>query len=401
MYFYLKDTKAEKKTLIYFKYKNGSEKRFVYSTKVKISPKDWDFQAKFVKSKKGRTDLYILAKKISVYLDFFKRLDSHYEINNEKLTHQKLTIEFEDNFNKKKKKSILSVADWFDILIDEKRKPNTKIHTKYIKAKESLIQYAKSKNKELTFDLFADFTDFPKFMYKQYNYNDNSLSRHFGYIKTFLLWTYKRKLHDIRDFNLTLRYYQPDNVALTKEQVLELYNYDFENIEEQTIIDLFLIGCLTGQRFSDFSVFDKLDYHDGYITKRQKKTKAKVVIPVDANSMLKRLLYKYDFDLPVFNNTTFNITLKKTLNKLKSFQHKIKKISYQNGVPFVEINDFWQMISSHTARRSFITITLEDGWTYKEVMQVSGIKDISTLIKYDKVSKERLSVKTKETWSIK
>ena len=94
MYFYLNKPKAETNTLILFKYKNGSEKRFVYSTKISILPKDWDFKAKFVKTSKGRTDLHIIAKKITIYSDFFELLQSNYEIKGLKLTHEVLTNEF-------------------------------------------------------------------------------------------------------------------------------------------------------------------------------------------------------------------------------------------------------------------------------------------------------------------
>jgi len=398
MYFYLKETKSKSKTLILFKYKNKKDKRFVYSTKVSIFPKDWDFKTKFVKSIRGRTDLHIIAKKINVFLTFFELLLSNYELKDIKLTHEILTNEFKHKFENEK--TILTVIDWFDILIKEKKDLKTKTHQKYTTAKNCLIKFEKSTNKQLTFETFTDFTAYIKYVSDVLKYNDNTLSRHLRFIKTFLNWAYKKKLHDIRDFStLTSKSYETDHVALTKAQVIELYNYDFKNDRLQKVIDVFLIGCFTGQRFSDFSIFDKIDYNEHYISTRQKKTKVKVVIPVDANIMLKTLLYKYDFDLPTITPQNFNPYLREAVSKLESFQHKVKKTSYRSGKPNVLVCDFWEMIASHTARRTFITLTLEQGWTYKEVMQVSGITDIRTLMKYDKVSKDRLSEKTKKIWS--
>jgi len=397
MYFYLNKPKAETNTLILFKYKNGSEKRFVYSTKISILPKDWDFKAKFVKTSKGRTDLHVIAKKINIYSDFFELLQSNYEIKGLKLTHEVLSNEFINKFEKQN--SLLSVIDWFDVFIEEKRQLATNTYTKYIETKNNLIKYEKKTNTKLTFESFLDFKGYIKFAYKELNYIDNTLSRNLRFVKTFLIWAYKKKIHDIRDYkDLKLKSYATDHVALTKEQVLELYNYKFDNEILQKVIDMFLMGCFTGQRYSDYSVFDKLDYSNGFIRTRQKKTKAKVVIPVDSNKRLKKLLDKYDFNLPKIITQKFNPYLREAIKVLKSFQHEVKKTSYKNGEAIVTVSKFWEVVGSHTARRTFITLTLEDGWTYKEVMQVSGITDIRTLMKYDKVSDERLNNKTKNTW---
>lgn len=54
------------------------------------------------------------------------------------------------------------------------------------------------------------------------------------------------------------------------------------------------------------------------------------------------------------------------------------------------------MVGTYTARRTFITLALKDGWTYKEIMTVDGIKSVATVIKYDKVNSERLSKKIKK-----
>jgi len=398
MYFYLNKPKAETNTLILFKYKNGSEKRFVYSTKINILPKDWDFKAKFIKTSKGRTDLHIIARKLNTFLDFFELLQSNYKIKGLELTHEVLTNEFKNKFEKQN--NLLTVIDWFDVFITEKRQLGTSTYKKYKETKNNLIKFEVKNNIELTFKSFIDFKDYIQFAYEELNYIDNTLSRHLRFIKTFLIWAYKKKIHDIRDYSeLKIKSYETDHIALTKKQVMELYNYNFDNERLQKVIDVFLIGCFTGQRFSDFSVFDKLDYSNGFIHTRQQKTKAKVMIPVDANKRLKKLLNKYDFDLPKFMPQIFNATLREAVSKLKSFQYEVKKTSYKNGKTIVTVSKFWERVASHSARRTFITLTLEDGWTYKEVMQVSGIKAIQTLMKYDKVSDERLNNKTKKTWA--
>ena len=54
MYFYLKEPKSEKETLIIIQFYVKSEKAiFKYSTGEKINPENWDFENRLPKSKKG------------------------------------------------------------------------------------------------------------------------------------------------------------------------------------------------------------------------------------------------------------------------------------------------------------------------------------------------------------
>jgi len=401
MYFFLKETKATKETLIYLKYRiNSTEGRFVYSTKQKIKPIDWSFENKTVKSRRGRTDIAIINNKLNELSNYLELLLNNYKINKINITKSNLKKEFDIKFNKKNKE-IQDVFYYFDIMLKEKKVLSSGTVKKYENCKKNLLGYQKWKGKILKFKDFENFSDYAIYSKKKLPDNiDNTLSKHYSFIKTFVKWAYRKGLHDIRDYS-SLKYnsYETDNVALTKKQVFELYNFHFNNERLQRVVDIFLIGCLTGQRFSDFSIFDKIDYNNGFLTKRQKKTKAKVVIPVDANIMLKTLLYRYDFNLPKISSQNFNSYLREALNKLESFQHETKKTSYKNGNAIINVCKFWEMVASHTARRTFITVTLEDGWTYKEVMQVSGITDVKTLMKYDKVSNQRLNSKTKQTWN--
>jgi site-specific recombinase XerD len=47
------------------------------------------------------------------------------------------------------------------------------------------------------------------------------------------------------------------------------------------------------------------------------------------------------------------------------------------------VKEKWELVSSHTARRTFITLALERGVTYKQVMKQTGIVKVETLLKYD------------------
>ncbi|GIM59841.1 Arm DNA-binding domain-containing protein [Capnocytophaga canimorsus] len=74
MYFYLKEPKSDKPTPIIIQYCSKVDKKiFKYTTGVKISPEEWDFDARSPKVKRGAVGLTNshIKTKISVYNDFW------------------------------------------------------------------------------------------------------------------------------------------------------------------------------------------------------------------------------------------------------------------------------------------------------------------------------------------
>jgi site-specific recombinase XerD len=402
MFFYLKKNKTN--SLVIIRYHIGKGKpRFVYSTGINVNPDDWNFKEKQLKSKLKGDKYAIIRDKLNKYNKFLEQVVSNYEINNVDVTKDILKTAFENEFNYNKK-SYKTIIDYFNDLIDELIKVNKAKNTirNYKGMRNKLMQYEKHIGRALVFRDFKGtvfFNNWLSFSY-EINNSDNTISRSLGFIKTFLIWTKNKGLHSITNYShLILKSIETDDIALTKQEVFEILNYNFKNQSQKRVVDMFLIGCFTGQRFSDYSVFDKTDYIDGKIEKRAQKTKVKTIIPVDNNPYLKNLLELYDWNLPTISNQKFNKILKQALSNIKCLDQDIKKTSYQGAIKTTKLLKKWEMCSSHTARRSFISVCLTDGWTYKEVMAVSGIRKVETINKYDKVDVKRLNNKTKTTWN--
>jgi len=168
-----------------------------------------------------------------------------------------------------------------------------------------------------------------------------------------------------------------------------LYNFDFDHDYLNRAKDLFCIGCFSGQRFSDYSVFEIADYKAGMIIKRAEKTESFSYIPVDANPRLKALLDKYEWTIPKITNQKFNEYIKEAC-KIVGINDLVKKTVYRGTEKDIDIYEKWELISSHTARRTFITLALQRGMTYKAVMKITGIKKIEILMLYDKVDDKEL-----------
>lgn len=88
-------------------------------------------------------------------------------------------------------------------------------------------------------------------------------------------------------FGFDVIYKDVDNVYLTEERIQELYEYDLSNRPAwEKIKDVFVVGCLTGQRVSDYKRINAkmiVTLTDGnkYIKLKQEKTGNIVYIPLD------------------------------------------------------------------------------------------------------------------------
>lgn len=201
-------------------------------------------------------------------------------------------------------------------------------------------------------------------------------------------------------------------IYLTKEELLALYEMPLKGMEEK-VRDIFLIGCYTAQRFSDYS---RIDEHcidttpkgTRVIRMEQVKTKAKVVIPI-LDPKLETLLKKYSYNLPKLCDVVFNRYIKEICHRLSKTTPSLaimertklnkkeimreqearkegKELFHydEQGVP---IKPRWELVSSHTARRTAITnMFLTGNYTTGQMMYVSGHKKEKTFNNYIKLS---------------
>ena len=188
-----------------------------------------------------------------------------------------------------------------------------------------------------------------------------------------------------------IKTHSTDDIALTQEEVSLLEEASLEGAKDRSR-DLFLIGIYSGQRFSDYSKIEKANLRDGMLIIRAKKTRHISKVPL--SEKLENILKKYNWKLPVISSQKFNPHIQKICKRLGMTQEVIK-ISYQGNKVKKETKQKWQMVGSHTARRTFITIASEKNIPDHIIMTIAGIKDSNTLNKYKKVNEESILDLTK------
>lgn len=201
-------------------------------------------------------------------------------------------------------------------------------------------------------------------------------------------------------------------IYLTKEELSALYDMPLTGFEEQ-VRDVFLIGCFTALRYSDYSRIKRENIgftHNGtkVIRIKQEKTAGTVVIPI-LDERLEALLRKYDYNVPQVLDQSLNRTIKEICKRLSvtvpSLGKKERTVlnlkerraeveARKKGVELYEydeqgfpIRPRWELVASHTARRSCITnMYLSKKFSVQQMMSVSGHKTETMFYKYVKLS---------------
>jgi len=411
--FNLKEPKKEKETLILFSsYFKNEGRKFVYSTGESITPKEWDFENRQPNNTTGRSteaDRHkTIKRQLDRYSNFFSDTISNYKLADKEILISSIKADFDTEF-----KRTTAISNKFihvyDLFIAEKEND----FTDEANAKSTIKRYEYNKTILEDFQTFRKkkihFNQINESFYKslltycitEKKHSANTLRRNMGMLKTYLYWavdnghTYKT---DFQKFKMPKP--QPtDEVALTLIQVQEVFEHDFsKNTKLERVRDLFVFGCSTGMRISNYSKIQKKDIQNGIIKVRDYKNNDKTLeIPLNDFSLY--VLEKYKYDLPKISNQKFNIYIKEVF-KAVGFDQNIKK-TIKIGKELIEkITPFYERVSSHTARRSFITIMKNKKIPDKVIMGMTGHKSLDVFNKYYKPNDEEKKDFMQVVWTM-
>ncbi len=412
--FNLRNPNKDKESLILFSaYFKNEGRKFVYSTGEIIHPNDWDFENKQPNNLNGRTEKSnnhrALKRQLDRYTNFFSDTIQNYKLANREIIISDIRSDFDVEF--KRTKSISSkFFEVYDVFLTEKKNDYTEDANsqttikRYEYNKKLLYEFQEYKNKKIHFNQInkSFYNTFIDFCVNQKSHSANTLRRNVGLFKTFLYWslenghTYKT---DFQKFKAP-KAQQTDEVALTLAQVQEVFEFDLSNNERlEKIRDLFVFGCATGMRISNYSDVEKKDIQNNFIKVRDKKNNDKTLeIPLNDFSIY--ILKKYDYNLPKISNQKFNEYIKEVF-KLIGYDSNIKK-TIKIGKELIEqINPLYERISSHTARRSFITIMKNKKIPDKVIMSYTGHRSLEVFNKYYKPNNDDKKDFMQTVWKMK
>jgi integrase len=198
---------------------------------------------------------------------------------------------------------------------------------------------------------------------------------------------------------LDTRREETDSIYLTESEILQLLEIkDFDDSVHEQVRDVFVVGCFTAMRFSDYSTIDPSAIRDNRLEFVQKKTGGKVTIPI--HPVVNTILKKYDNTLPkVPKNNEFNRIIKLVGEKLPCLHVPFtKQVTY--GRVLKELVDMkYNYLQTHTARRSFCSNEFLKKTDPMIIMSISGHKSHKSFMRYIKVTGNQYADQLDDIWN--
>lgn len=401
--YYLKDAESKTKTMILLSYSykaNGKSHRLRCSTKQSVDPKHWNQNKQLVKSSSAScTVVNAQLRKINTLLP-----DILYSITREdghpSPAHLKEKLFKELDGEKDTVWTFFAYAeDYYERSVALKK---SKERCKKIKSGINCLRaFEKYWGKRIDFDTI-DMVFYDAFKNYEINHLGNNLNT-FGtkvaILKAILNDATARRVNKYSYYKatgFTATTFKPDNIYLTREEIKKIADLKIKDGLKDSVRDLFLVATETGLRFGDYSrlTSDYIDKKSQTISITTAKTKSKIVLPI--SKILKRVLEKYDYQLPksppnqVSNRYLKDIGKKAGINEIVTLNKNIAGEETEVKSPK------YQNIATHTGRRSFATNLYMKGVPSAFIMKFTGHKDEKTFFNYIKVDLKKMAEKLAE-----
>jgi integrase len=410
--FYLKDPK-EDETLIYMGLKLSDGTLFKYYTKCKIIPELFDKNtkraivdnAKLKEYKRIDSNITVKQKDINTILSNLEN-DTNNVISdilkNDRIITKEVIKEKLDAIYRPKAEKSKSIY-FLDYLTEfiEKIEKGEKLHKgkQYthgtIKTYKTFKAVIKEYNSRLKFEQ-VDMTFYNSFI--QYlnskDYSPNSVGKAIKFVKVIMRDALEAGFHS----NLVYTFKGFDSITestnevyLAKKELDEIYKLDLSDKPNYDLArDVFLCGCYTALRFSDYSRIKPVHIKKkgGYYQLEMTTTKTKTVVKIPLKPLVIDILRKYDFELPKTYEQKVNKYIKEVC-KLAKINEEIEITLWVGGKVNIHTKAKYELIKTHTARRTGATLMYLDSIPSIDIMKITGHTKESNLLKYIRITKDQ------------
>lgn len=440
--FILKDPKSIQPTLIYlifrfnsysYSYKNDQKKyeRLKISTGLKWKPADWNSAKYRGRDKSGSPDPTELNQRLTnmetVIADLHRKMiNDNLEVTLETIRGnlEKRTDVFPDLRKKVSKETAIrkskDLISFFENYISTTKyvykngKPyemNPRTRQRYATTLRHLKEYAATKAKVLNFnDINLSFyQDFVAYLRTEVHKKpsksdpkpsetikmaDNTVGKHISTLKTVLNAATEAGVNKNTTFKsqkFATISEDVEKIYLTQNELDKIFELDLTSAKSlERVRDLFLIGSYTCLRFADFSNIKKDNIYNNDKGTFLKITTAKsgqgVIIPI--HKVVLEIMTKYDYKLPQsISNQKMNDYLKE-IGKRADISDPVIITKFEGGVKVSKTFRKYELISTHTARRSGATNMFLSGIPAISIMKITGHKTEKAFMRYIQMSQE-------------
>ncbi len=190
------------------------------------------------------------------------------------------------------------------------------------------------------------------------------------------------------------------SIFLTEQEIIDILDIDLtHNKMLELVRDLFVIGCYTGLRFSDYSNLSRDNIVGDNLVVTTYKTGKVVTIPI--HPVVQAIFDKYNGVLRIgISNQKSNTYLKEIGQLLPALLEKVTTTITKGATKYTERKARWQMLSTHTARRSFATNAYKRNIPTMTIMAITGHTTEKSFRKYIKVTETEHAEIFRKHWEV-
>lgn len=411
--FNLRDSRSKGKTsVIMVCYYSGV--RLKLSTGIQIYSKEWNERQQVVRESQENLYAYNMNKLIKSHRKVAEKAFDEFYSNNEIPEPAQLKIRIKEKLKNGEQIDIKKdFWYYFDLFVAAKKKKNQDVRDYDNALRKHLLNTEKIINQKLGFSLIKESNGVFIDKWEDYLRNRainasgekglklNTIGKQNKNLKSFLNWAFKENITN--QFNLSLfPTYQEerDSIYVTENELQKIRKLKIKDNLDNQVRDMFIVACRTGMRFSDFRNIstNSIDLNRNRIKYTSRKTKTRLEIPIHPE--VKEIIKKYNNELPKYENrelTAFNKTLRKVA-KDAGIEEYVGITDFHRGKEKIEKIKKYNLISSHTGRRTFCTLAYLRNIDTQLIMKISGHKTERSFMKYLKLDNELAANEFEKQW---
>ncbi len=394
-------TTSEVYIILLYRYQyEGKRVVIKYSISELVNPKYWDAKAGRAKFNRAHPEYVDLNSRLNNIDNITTKIYEDFKGN---ISPEAFKSELDYRLGKKvrpedDKDQVPTLFEFIETRLNEEKQQKSTFK-KYNTTFSHLKNYAQERGKDLNYNSidWAFRNDFLKYLYASpRNLATNTASKMLSIVKLFLKESYKLKYHTneiYRDSGFGEKIVKTKNkVRLSLEELDALLSLDLScNERLEKVRDLFIVGAFSGLRFSDWhkigreQLFTSGDIE--MIRVMAEKTRKYTAIPLFPE--LKQILEKYNYNLPAISSQKFNDYIKEVV-ELAFADTTFLRIYSEGGQLKNETIKKWEAVSSHAARRSFVSNFLQLQISPLLIMSVTGHSTEKQLYAYADIEADEL-----------
>ena len=395
---------------------NSKKNEVGFSVGYTIDPLKWDGDKQLVKSntthKIGGKIVYAreINNAIRSFLVCIEEVFAKYDLHSKtptttdlkELVNEKLGRIKQETVNEDKVKTLKDIFSEFLLLRPQEGNWGDKIHEKY----DQMWTQLSSCDPNITLETL-DQSKVQELVgwYIKNDYCNRTIQKQIRILKSFLRWVSRHGYtinSGVLEFKLRLKVIPRTVTFLKYKELMHFFHYEFPKEKEylSKARDMFCFMAFTSLRYSDLAALKPVNLVDGCLDFCTEKTDDKLHIALNEHAQQiieKYSWYKGDTIFPVPSNQKLNDYLKEAA-KLAGLDREISQVYFKGNTRHEDTYKFWEQISCHDARRTFVCCSLALGIPASVVMSCTGHSDYATMKPYIEVADETQKIQI-EKWN--